>query len=195
MTINELKFNSMNIQSENNYPAPSLPPSLSSVYSSLSPDMQKVFIRVFRFLWNYVCPLSRFIGHGGVLYSYWAIDMLRVKIDLTPSELSMLAYLYQVTDKGNKTIHSDIIYNSIILPHILIQSKQGILNDLKHKRFISRSTRDASQPYLSRSYQKQPVFISLTPAGVRLIEGIEKDLYKILVNSSLDELTRANKKT
>lgn len=184
----------MQIQAENNYPAPSLPTSLSSVYSSLSPDMQKVFIRVFRFLWNYVCPLSRFIGHGGVLYSYWAIDMLRVKIDLTPSELSMLAYLYQITDQGNSTIHSDIIYNSAILPHLVMASKQGILNDLKHSGYISRFTHDSSAPYLQRSFSRQPVFIRLTSKGVGVILGIEKDLYRLLLNTSLNEITGANKK-
>jgi DNA-binding MarR family transcriptional regulator len=184
----------MNMQTGNNYQTPSLPPSLSSVYSSLSPDMKKVFIRVFRFLWNYVAPVKRFVGHSGVLYGFWAIDMLRVKSDLTPSELSMLAYLYQITDQGNKTIHSDIIYNSIILPRILKQSKQGILNDLKHKGYVSRSTCDVSQPYLSRAYSKQPVFIRLTSSGAALIEGIEKDLYRLLFSTSLNEITGPNKK-
>lgn len=149
MAINELKEKSMNMQSENSYPAPSLSTDLTSVYSSLSSEMQRLFIRVYKHMWNYINPLRRYTGHGGGLYSFWAIDMLRVKTDLTPSELSMLAYLYQITDQGNKTIHSDLIYNSIILPHILKQSKQGILNDLKHREYITRLTRDPSVPYYS----------------------------------------------
>jgi hypothetical protein len=194
VVINELKLNSMSMQTENNYPPPSLSPSLSSVYSSLSPEMQKIFIRVFRFLWNYVSPLRKFTSPGGVLYSYWAVDMHRVKIDLTPSELSMLTYLYQVTCGGISTIHSDIVYNSAILPHILKQSKQGILNDLKHRGYITRLTRDPSAPYLQRSISRQPVFIRLTSKGVGVILGIEKDLYRLLYNTSLNELTGANKK-
>jgi DNA-binding MarR family transcriptional regulator len=146
-------------------------------------------------MWNYLNPLRCYTGHGGVLYSCWAIDMLRVKIDLTPSELSMLAYLYQVTDRGKSTIHSDIIYKSVILPHIQIASKQGILNDLKHRGYISRYTHNSSAPYLQRSFSRQPVFIRLTLKGISVIQGIEKDLYKLLLNTSLDEITGANKKT
>ena len=82
-----------------------------------------------------------------------------------------------------------MVYFGAVLPNVLKQSKGAILCDLKRKRFISRSTRNPSEPYLSRSYSSHPLFISLTTSGVRLIEGIEKELHKILINSSLDDLT------
>jgi DNA-binding MarR family transcriptional regulator len=184
----------MNEQPLNIPSPPLLSPALTTLYSNLSPDMKRLFVKMFRFLWDNVAPAGRFVKYGGVLYAYWAVDRLRVKIDLTPSELSIIAYLYQVTDRGNNTIHSDIIYNSVILPHILKQSKQGILNDLKHRGYISRLTRNPSAPYLQRSFSRHPVFIRLTSSGVALIEGIEKDLYRLLLNTSLNEITGANKK-
>jgi len=194
VVINELNSKSVNMQAENSFPAPSLSSNLTAVYLSLSSEMQRFFIRVFKLMWNYVNPLRRFTGHGGVMYAYWAVDMARVKIDLTPSELSMLAYLYQVTDRGNNTIQSDKIYNSVVLPHIVTASKQGILNDLKHLGYITRLTCDPSAPYLSRSFSRQPVFVKLTSKGVSVIQGIEKDLYKLLYNTSLNEITGADKK-
>jgi hypothetical protein len=194
VTVNELKFKSVNMQAENSSPAPSLSPNLTTYYLSLSSEMRRFFNRVYKHMWNYIYPLRRLTGYSGVLHSYWAIDMLRVKIDLTPSELSMLAYLYQVTNQGNNTIHSDIIYNSVILSHIVTASKQGILNDLKHRGYITRSTWNPDEPYLSRSYHRQPVFIRLTSKGVSVINGIEKDLHNLLLYTSLDEITGASKK-
>jgi hypothetical protein len=185
----------MNNQTENLLSPPPLTPSLNSAYLSFNSDMRRLFVKIYHHLWNYVNPLSRFTGHGGVLYSFWVVDLLRVRLGLTSSELAILSYLYQITDKGTNTIHSDSIYNSAVLPHVLKQSKGAILYDLKCKGFISRSTRNLSEPYLSRSYSSHPLFISLTSSGVRVIEGIEKDLYKILLNTSLNELTGTNRNT
>jgi hypothetical protein len=173
---------------------PSLSPALTTLYSTLSPDNKQIFVKVFKFLWSVVIPARRFTDSGGMLYSFWLVDLLRHRSGLSSSELSLLTYLYQVTEKGNKTIHSNIIYNGMLLPDNIRVSKQRLLNGFKRKGYIIRLTRDPSVPYLRRSISQQPVFIKLTSSGVRLIEGIEKELRKILINSSLDDLTGANKK-
>jgi hypothetical protein len=183
----------MNKPNENLLSPPSLTPYLNSVYLSFNSDMKRLFVKVYHQLWNYVCPFKRFVGSGGILNSYWALDMLRLDSDLTSSELSMLTYLYQVTNSGTGTIHSDTIYKSVVLPHVQKQSKGAILHDLKCKGLISRSNRNLSEPYKSSSFSSHPLFIRLTSSGVALIEGIEKDLYKLLLNTSLNEVTGINK--
>jgi len=174
---------------------PPLSPSLLTAYSTLNSDMRRLFDKVYHQLWNYVCPLSRFVKYGGVLYSYWAVDLLRHRAGLTSSELAVLAYLYQLSSGGRKVVHSDKVYSDSVLPDLIYASKQQLLHDIKSKGYIIRLTRDPITPYLQRSVAFRPVFIKLTPSGVRLIEGMEKDLYKILVNNCRDDLTTGlNKK-
>lgn len=175
-------------------PSPSLSPSLHLLYLNLTKDNQRLFIKVYKYLWGVVCPLSRFVKYSGVLYSFWAVDRLRHRFNLSTSQLAALSYIYQVTNKGANIIHSNVVYNGMLLPHVLLGAKQHILSGLVSLGYVSRSTKDASAPYLSRSYSSHPVFIRLTSSGVALIEGIEKDLYGLLLNTSLNELTGTNKK-
>lgn len=182
----------MNSQDSNNSlssPLPSLPSDLNSLYLSLPDDMQRLFIRVFRYLWGVVNG-----WRYGFVPLFWAVDLLRLRFSLTSSELTVLTYIYYASHKGKRFIHSDLVYNGTILQDLIYKSKQGVLNDLKHKGYISRSTRDPGQPYSQRAqHNKQPVYISLTPAGIKLIEKCERDLYNIIMNTSLDDLT-GNKK-
>ncbi len=184
----------MNNINENITPAPSLPPDLSFLYSSLPVDMQRLFRKVFVFLWNKIAPARSFVSNSGVIYSYWAVDMLRIRTNLTTSELSALSYLYQITEKGAKTVKSETIYNGMLLPEMVSESKITLLHTLKRKGYIIRLTRDPSAPYLLRSISRQPVFMQMTPKGVGVIHDIEKGLYKILLNTSFNEITGANKK-
>jgi len=171
-------------------PPPSLNPELTDIYNSLDNVNRQLFIKVYRFLWGVVND-----RRSGVAFSFWAVDLLRLRCGLTSSELTVLTYLYYVSGKGRRYIHSDLIYQGLILEDLVYSSKPALLNDIKHKGFISRSTRDPGQPYSQRAqHNKHPVFIRLTPAGVKLIEGMEKDLYKLLLHSSIDEITGAKKK-
>ena len=173
---------------------PSLSPELNGLYQSLNLDNKMIFLRVFRFIWGVVAPVSRFVKYGGVLYSYYAVDFLRVRYGLTSSQLSLLSFLYHVTGKGQQITDSWRVYNAFILPELTRDAKKSVLRSLKLRGYVSRSTRNTSLPYLSRSYSRHPVFINLTSSGVRLIETFEKDLYKILVNSSFEDLAGTKKR-
>lgn len=174
----------------------SLPPSLSvsftGVYNGLNDLNKGVFIRVFNYLWRYLFNYRELFRRGVV--HYWCLDVVRLRSGLTTSELSSLSYLYQVTRQGVNMVHSDYLYNSVIFQDLQYKSKQGVLNDLKHKGFVSRHTLDPSAPYLRRCHSRQPVFIKLTSKGVQCIEQIEKDLYRLLLNTSLNDLTGVSNK-
>jgi len=81
-----------------------------------------------------------------------------------------------------------------VLPDLIYTSKQQLLHDIKGKGYINRLTRDPATPYLQRSVAWRPVFIKLTPDGIQLIEDMEKDLYKILVNNCFNDLTTGSYK-
>ena len=176
--------------------APSLSPSLTTLYQTLNVNDRRLFVKIYRYLWGVVAPASRFVRSYGLLYSYWALDLLRVRADLTTTELSLLSYLYQVTNKGRKYIHTAAIYNSAVLPGLVEHTKCCRITDLVRRGFIIRNWRDPiANKYTSRYFGwRSPVFICLTPSGVALVENIEKDLYKLLLSTSLDDITGRNKK-
>jgi DNA-binding MarR family transcriptional regulator len=174
--------------------SPSLSPELNSIYQSLEFNNKRIFVKVFRFLWDVVAPASRFTGFGGVLYSYYAVDFLRIRLNISPAELSVLAFLYSVTGKGREIINSSKVLGCVALDYMTVKGRNYVFRKLKKAGYITRSTRDTSAPFLSRSYSRQPVFIRLSSSGVRLIEDMEKDLYKVLVNNCLDDLKGTKKK-
>lgn len=174
---------------------PSLPPELKTIYVNLSIENQNIFNKVFLWVWRYIFNLRAFVKRSNGVVMFWAFNDLREKADLTASQLSVLSFIYYFSGCGRDILHSDRVYNGPLLPNDLMQSKQHIIYDLIQKGYLTRSTRDISAPYLSRSVSRHPVFISLTRAGVQVIEGIEKDLYKVLLNTSYNELTGINKKS
>jgi DNA-binding MarR family transcriptional regulator len=173
---------------------PSLPTALNSLYQSLDLDNKRLFLKIFRFIWGEVLPLKRFVNFSGILYSFWAVDILRSRLGLSPSELSALTYLYQVSKKGKLIVRSSVIYEANILPSVVPSSRVVLLNSLKRAGYITRQTRNTQAPHYSSSYSKTAVFLRLSPAGVRLVEDMERDLYKVLVNNCLDDLKGTNKK-
>ena len=179
---------------------PGVPPPLTSelnyLYQSLDSNNRIIFIKVFKFLWGVVCPASRFIAYSGVLHSYWVVDLLRARHNLTPSYLALLTYIYHATNKGKTFIHSRVLYSGVVLPGVLTVTIQQYISHLIRRGYLIRSQYKPASASLPRSYSGHSIFIRLSPSGVRLIESIEKDLYKILMNTSLNELTGAtNKKT
>jgi hypothetical protein len=168
---------------------PALPSSLRSIFNSLPLSYQSLFIKVLRYLWR-VLSARRY---SDPITLFWGVDLLRVRYGLTSSELQVLTWLYLFSERGANVVNSDDLYNTDIMPRLILTAKLNVLNDLKHKNYIIRYTRDPGAPYLSRSYRKQPVFIKLTSQGVALIKGMEKELNSMLLNSSLDELA-GNKK-
>jgi hypothetical protein len=176
---------------------PSSPPlstTLTNLYTSLDSFNKGIFMQVFKFVWAYLLGSHSQIRRRNVLYNFWLVDSIRLRLSLTTSELSALTWLYQYTNKGVKMVRSDLFYNSGVVPDLTPVSKMTLLNWLKRAGYITRHTKDPNQPYSQRAqHNKQPVFICLTRKGVQVIEGIEKDMYKLLLNSSLDELTGIKK--
>jgi len=184
----------MTVEKDRTSSPPSLPPELNSLYSLLNPESKKLFNKVFVWLWRYVIDRRIYLRSGAVLYYYWAIDILRKQSDLNTSDLSVLTFIYQVTDKGAKAIHSDRIYNSAVVPHLPLNSKQLIISKLVRLGYLSRSFRDPQHKYQRQPWPPHPVFVSFTSKGVMLIKGIESKLYDLVLHSSLDDITGNNKK-
>jgi len=174
--------------------SPSLSPDLLKMYNSLSDVNKQIFVKVFKYLWGVVCPLSRFVRHGGILHSFWAVDQIRDKYGLNDTRLVLLSYLYQVSNAGKKVVHTDTIYNGMILPNIIESTKRRELFKLKHDGYINRTRRDPSRLHYVSGFSPGNAFIILLPSGVSLIEKFEKELYNLLLQSSLNDLTGANKK-
>ncbi|NLO00787.1 MAG: hypothetical protein GX126_00515 [Bacteroidales bacterium] len=181
----------------NNTPSPPpLDPHGIYIYSRLSDDGKRLFRKAFKQMWNYLLPKRSFISTGTVLYSYWYIDHLRIKAGLNSSELAMLIFIYEISCRGNNTIHSRHIYNGMILSHLKsVACKRTILHTLKRLGYIRRMTRDPQQSYLKRSISRQPTFIQMTPKGIGIINGMGKDLYKLLMDTSYNTLIGVNQKT
>jgi hypothetical protein len=174
--------------------SPSLSSGLTSLYNSLDSFNKGVFMQVFRFIWGYLFGCCSQVRRSGVLYNFWFVESLRLSSGLTSSELCALTWLYQYTDKGVKMVHSELFYNSPVVQDLTPDSKITLLNTIKHRGYITRHTKDPAFPYSQRhQHNNHPVFIFLTRSGVQVIEGIEKDMYKRLLHSSLDQLT-GNKK-
>jgi hypothetical protein len=173
---------------------PSLSPALRTIYLTLSLEEKQLFNKVFMLMWDYVCPLKSFVNSGGILHSYYVIDLLRSRYNLTTNHLSALTYLYQITRKGADIVHSQLIMNSLFMADAQQLMKYRTLAELRTRFLIKRHYFDPSQPYLSRFRSNNPEFIELLPAGVTIVHDIEKQLYYLLRNTSLNDLTGVNKK-
>jgi len=171
-------------------PVPSSLPSLSirlnSFYNGLDSFNRRSFVKIYKYLWGVVNKQD-----FNTVSKWWVLRLVAESSGLSPSSLAVLSYLYMASNKGKDVVHSNRIYISGVLPGAIGKTVQRVTWDLKHAGLITRHTLDPSAPYLQRSHSRQPVFIKLTLKGVQCIEGIEKDLNKLLLNSSLDDLTGA----
>jgi len=174
---------------------PSLSPDLTQLYSLLNSDARRLFNRVYFWLWRYLLNKRAYLSRSAILYYYWAINQLRINADLTTSELALLSFVYQVSDKGTKPVHSKVVYNGIF-PDYVRHTKIVIICNLINRGYLCRSPKDPdpARKYYSIPWPPHPVWISLTPSGVMLIRGIESKLYDIVLHSSLDDITGKNKK-
>jgi hypothetical protein len=163
---------------------PNLPNNLNSLYQVLNDDSRRLFMRVFRWLWTYLNG-----KRVNVVGSFWAVDLLRVRSSFPVSHLIMLSYLYQVSNKGVNIVRSEHIYNSSILPGFNTASKSAIISTLKNSGYLVRSCSDPSAPYLSRSYDRHPIFIKLSAKGVKFIEDMNREVNNIMMRQSLADLT------
>jgi hypothetical protein len=168
--------------------SPILSNSLSLSYGVLGDDMKRLFNRVYHYLWHYVNDRS--IKNMGFMAHYWLIPRLVSSSCLAPSEFIILSYLYMMTQRGKYLIHSNRICFSGVLPGATSQTVGRVLWDIKHAGMITRHHKDPARPHEHKAqHNKQAVFIKITPKGLQFIEQMEKDLNKILINTSLNDLT------
>lgn len=170
-------------------PLPSLSSSMNQLYNSLDVFNRGVFNKVFRFLWGVVNDKG--VNSAGLVSRYWLLARFVDLAPCSPSGFLLLSYIYFVSGKGVKIIHSSICAG--VLPDVVRRTDTRVLNDLKRWGYITRHTKNTDEPYLRRARSRQPVFIKMTNKGVDLIEGMEKDIDKYLRNTSLNDLT-GNKK-
>jgi hypothetical protein len=108
----------------------------------------------------------------------------------------MLNFIFEISERGNKVIHSKNIFDGMVLPHLKNDDcKRTILHTLKRMGYIRRMTRNPQEPYLSSSIARQPAFIQMTPKGIGLISDFGRDMYRILLNTSYNILIGANSKS
>jgi len=162
---------------------PSLSPGLINSYNLLNDELKRLFNRVFRYLWGVVNA-----KRVTVVSSYWAVNYFRALCSLSPSELTILSFMYQMSNKGANIMRTDQIYISV-LPDLKRTAKMNIISLMVRRGYITRSRRNDLSVHLQASHDVRPIFVKLSPAGVRLIEGIEKDIDRLLLRSSLNDLT------
>ena len=171
-----------------NLPAPSLPSSLASLYSLLNIEQQKLFNKVFMLMWLSVVPSGK---RYGIIYCYWALERVLCERGLERSEFALLTYLNQMTEGGKYYINSIKLRRSTAF-NFDVSRQYVLLNRFKKAGYIIRYSRDPSLPYLQRSVSKQKIFIQFTGKGVELIKSIERDMFNIMLNKSLEDITTRN---
>ena len=167
--------------------APSLPPSLASLYSNMSEREQQVFNKVFRSMHDAVAPVKRFVHGGGVLYGYWIVEQLREEYDLSPVELSLLSYLYHISGCGRQVIDGAKFYLSPSFPctynyWVIVSGK------FKRRGWIKRSVRNPAKPYTSGFKARGMRYMMLTDTAVNVIKTIETELYRRVRSCSFDDV-------
>ena len=185
-------MNSTTIENSETFPPPSLSPSLLIDFNSLSGCDKDRFILMYRYLWGCVLPAGSFAGASGVLRSYWVAEYVRYHSGVTVWDLSILSYMYYATKKGKKYIHSKNIYNRADLFHTSPRWLADRLTLLKRSGYVVRSCSDPGRKYNPGLKQKQ--FVNLSSKGVQLIKDMERDIYRILVDGCLTDLTGTKKK-
>ena len=172
---------------------PSLNTELTQLYDALPEDYKKLFIKLYKYLWDVVLPYSIYRKPGGLIYYYYALDAIRDKYSLTFGQLALLTFLYYATRSGSKYIHSDVVYLGLSGSSYALNTKRRNLVHLRHKGFILRSRRSPDHPNYYQPNLRQPIFIKLTQAGIDLIKNIEKDLMLYLLENSFNSIIGKNK--
>jgi len=169
---------------------PALSPALSLMYGSLSIESQRLFIRVFKYLWDYILKRRK---NYDIIHLYWCVDKIRLKYGLTTAQLSYLTYIYHLSERGTCIINSVKLQrcSSLALAPTTISD---LTRYFKDQGYLIRLSRDPSAPYLTRSISRTKIFIQLTGKCIAFIDSVESDLRNMLVNTTIDEVTTANTK-
>jgi hypothetical protein len=134
----------------------SLSPSLLTSFGSLSTGARKLFLRLYRAVWNHLVPFSRLMDAAHL----W--DLPSLLSGLSPSisvhSFFMLSRLWLLTGAGASSVDVRALG--------LSSSEVKQVSMLVRSSLVSRSYFDPLHPHLSAFRSRQIVFISLTPAGI-----------------------------
>lgn len=170
-------------------PLPSLTNQLKAQFLLLDVVQQRLFKRVFVWMWRHVNESFRLTG---IVYNYWAAESFRLSSSLTSLELSILSYLYMLSDRGNITIKSCQVYESGVF-HTSASVLDDILQRLVKRGYITRNYRDPVNPYLKINTSKHRIFIRFTRPGVKLMQQFEYTINYNTMRSSLADVAERGK--
>lgn len=173
-------------------PLPSLSPDLISLYGVMSVSERRMFRRIYRYLWD---DLNRqTVEDAGQMSYLWVLSSLVSSSPLAPGLLSLLSYLYLMSEKGQNAVKSAVVYDYGALCGLGAQTLSKALNRLKLQGYLKRSTRDHKRPYVQEAqHSRHPIWITLTDDGVKIIEDIERNYRRMIMTNSLNQIT-GNKK-
>jgi len=173
---------------------PPLPSPLVPEYAALSSDGKRLFNKAFISLWDYLFKKRR---RFTLITNYWAVtDLLTLgSPSLVPCQLYLLTFIYEHTNAGRYLIHSARLRDAVCGRSYRATAVRAHMTALHKMGLISRHSRDFTQPYLQRSYKSQKVFIQLTGKGIDMVHQLDKDLLRIMLNATVQDITtRWNKK-
>jgi len=171
---------------------PALPEDLIQLFDALPEDNKRLFLKLYKYLWDMILPYSRLKRSGGLIYSYWIMDNICKRHGLHPGQFSLLSFIYHVSGSGSKFIHSDVVYLGSWLPDGSKHTKLHYLYMLRAAGFILRSNRSPDHSPEFNKHIRTNVFIKMTTKGIDFIKGIEKEIQDYLYNSSIDQITGKN---
>jgi DNA-binding MarR family transcriptional regulator len=162
---------------------PILSVELATQYRNLPDNYQRLFHKLFREMFDYLLPISKYTAHGGVLFNYWLVNLLRQKLGLTVKELDLLTLLYYHSSGGRGTIRSDRV--KVQFPDL---SSRTFLA-LRQKGYITRHTWDPHNQNYHNGRSHRPIFICLTPKSIKVIRDLEGDLRSYIFKTIRLDLT------
>ncbi len=168
---------------------PPLTKEIKEYYSILGDAEKQIFSKVYLWSCSHLLNKRYYLKYYAPLFYYWAVDLVRVKLKLSASELAVLSFIYQVSDKGARIIHSKCLRSPFLCPDLVSGSLVRVLASLSDRGYLLHYARNYQEPYLQRSISKGKPFILMSPAGIKIIKDIEAQLYDLVKYSSYEEIT------
>jgi hypothetical protein len=165
--------------------SPVLSSDLLTLFGALDNGKRRIFRKLYSYLWRYLRPLENY----SIMQDYWAFHaVITDKYNLPFSLVALLSWLYQVSGQG-KLIIDTRRFKGLRPVAMSAGNRFESMSTLRKSGYIERYSRDPSAPYLLRSVSRQPIFIKVTDAGVKLIKDIERDTYNLIMRSVMREVT------
>ena len=189
MDENELKTEKQTFDPDLSSSPPVLTKQLRAAYLLLDGAQQALFKRVYVMLWRYALKHYELTG---IVFNYWSAEMFRLSRSLSPLSLSVLSYMYMLSDRGKNTLKSDQVYNSGVFA-TTTSVIDDILMRMQKAGYITRLYRDPINPYLKCNVSKHKIFIRFTKPGLKLMQDFEYTINYNTMRSSLADIAERGK--